>query len=187
VKNLKGTKSNGSLESGLAHVRRLRDRQEYDHAMAAVEQLIALWPGNPQLYTLLAALIQLQEKPSHKLENARKALEEAVAMDRNSPQAAVELGYYLDAVEDDPKAASRAFANGIATARRLLIDGLLGQARALTQLHKRDEAFRCLTEALYLADIARPVHQSSARDRTPGPFASKVEDLLSELFPKRSA
>ena len=50
-----------------------------------------------------------------------------------------ELGHFLDGVDDDPRAASKAYADGVAAARRLLIEGLIGQAKALLlrQIGKR--------------------------------------------------
>ena len=70
--------------------------------------------------------------------------------------AAIELGHFLDNVEDDPAAAAKAFGQGITAARHLLIEGLLGQAKSLIQLDKREEAVRCLVEAHQLADAERP-------------------------------
>src|SRR5262249_16041777 len=149
------------------------------------------------------------DQPVHDLGDARKALQQAVQLDENSPAALIELGYYLDNVEDDSQAASKAFSQGIAVARRLLIDALLGRTKALLQLKKRDEALKCLIEALHLANAeesslgtnrsskkrtdAGPdilLRDSSGRIRAvamKGPYAIKVEDLLQEFFPKRSA
>lgn len=183
--------------------RHWQDRQ-YDAALGGVEELLKSWPGNAHLYVIWASLVQLQEHPSHSLEEAKKALQQAAELDKKAPAAAIELGHYLDAVEDNPQAAVRAFAEGIGTARRLLIDGLLGQARALVQLDKRAEAFQCLLEALYLANRDHSARGDKPADATPdillrdpagqlrafqlkGPFAVKIEDLLLELFPKRSA
>jgi hypothetical protein len=197
-------KSLRSLKEGLAEVERHWDENDYDAALYEVEGLLESWPGNVGLHVLWASLVQLQDDPSHGLDEVKKALQQAVALDKTSPAAAIELRHYLDAVEDNPQAASKIFSDGITSARRLLIDGLLGQARALIQTNKRQEAFKCLMESLYLANIdagpdaakgARGTPDILLRDQAgqmlafqlKGPFAIKIDDLLQELFPKRSA
>jgi tetratricopeptide (TPR) repeat protein len=172
-----------SFQQRLSRVLRRWQAKQYDAALSDVEELLQAWPGNAQLCILWANLVQLQEDPTRSLEEAKQMLQQAIELDKNSPAGAVELGYFLDAVEDNPQAASKAFAEGIRSARRLLIDGLLGQARALLQLDKREEAFKCLTEAQYLA----PLHHPSEAGKASRPNASRIEDLLQELFPKRSA
>jgi tetratricopeptide (TPR) repeat protein len=193
-----------TFEQRLAKVLRQWRAEKYDLALSEVEKLMEAMPGNAQLHILWANLVQLQDKPTHTLDEAKKALQRADALDKNSPAAALELGHYLDAVKDDPKAASKAFSEGIQTARHLLIDGLLGQARALLQLEKREEALKCLMEALYLANMETSSARGKSAGAAPGvllrdptgsvlaiqlqgPFAMKIEDLLKELFPKRSA
>ncbi len=182
------------VEKVLRHWR----QEEYDVALRGVEVLLKSWPGNAYLYILWASLVQLQEEPSHSLEEAKTALERAVEVDKSSPAGAIELGYFLDAVEDNPNAAAKAFASGTFAARRLLIEGLAGQAKTLLQLNKREEAFRCLTEALYLANVhnSRGAEESAngapdvlLRDATghllalqvKGPFAATMDDLLKEF------
>jgi tetratricopeptide (TPR) repeat protein len=196
--------STRTFEQRLAKILRQRRARQYDLALSEVEKLLAFMPGNAQLHVLRACLIQLTDKPTHSLDEAKKALQRAAALDKTSPAAAVELGYYLDNVADDPEAASKVFAEGVQTARSLLIDSLIGHARALLQLEKREDALKCLMEALYLANMdsstARGKSAAAAPDvllRDPtgsvlaiqlkGPFAMKIEDLLQELFPKRSA
>ncbi len=121
----------------LALLSRLWEEKDYERALAEVEALRKTWPGNAHLLILWASLVQLQEKPKHELEEAKRALQQAVELDRGSPAAALELGAFLDNVEDDPQAAAKAYADGVATARQLLIEGLLGQAKAFRQLEKR--------------------------------------------------
>ena len=135
----------------LSTISRLWADKNYDTALAEVKSLLAIWPGNPHLHVLWASLVQLQEDPKHDLDEARRALEQAVELDRPSPAAAIELGHFLDNVEDDPQAASKVYAEGVEAARQLLIDGLVGQAKALRQLGKREKCLHCLLEVLHLA------------------------------------
>jgi tetratricopeptide (TPR) repeat protein len=174
-------KSTRSFKQKVAEVLRLRDDKQYDRALAVVEELQTIWPGNPQLYILWACLVQLQENAEHGLEEVKAALQEAIDLDKDSPAAAVELGYFLDNVKDNPQAASKVFVEAILAARRLLIDGLVGRTKALLQLNKRDEAVKCLMEAVYLAGV----DSSSKMRRANG--ATEIEDLLKEVALNRPA
>jgi lipopolysaccharide biosynthesis regulator YciM len=115
--------------------------------------------------------VQLQENPQYELDEAKHALQKAIELDKDSPAASIELGHYLDSVEDDPQAAIKAYGDGVATARRLLIDGLIGQAKAFKQLEKSDEFIHCLTEVLHL------IHFDSRSKRN----KAEVQEILSEL------
>ena len=162
-----------ALTKGLSDVKSLWQDGQHDRALKRVEELRTNWPGNAHLHVLSAQLVQLAEEPTQTLEDAKRTLQQAVELDKSSPAAAVELGHFLDSVEDDPQAAMKAYAQGIAAARHALIDGILGQAKSLVQLDKREDALRCLVEAFRLADGERSAKK--------GPFAGRIEDLLHEL------
>ena len=118
-------------------------------------------------------------------------------LDRSSPAAAIELGNFLDNVEDNPQAAAKAYAEGIACARQWLIEGLLGQAKALLQLHKREEVLACLLDILHLSrqETKSKKHRPNEReaeamlrlDQMRGPHAEQIQELLSEVSAQRSA
>jgi tetratricopeptide (TPR) repeat protein len=163
------------LSAALAHW----EDGQYDRALKRVEELRETWPGSAQLLVLWAKLVQLQEKPAHTLDDAKRALQQAIELDKQAPAAAIELGHFLDSVEDDPHAASKSFTQAITAARALLIEGLLGQAHSLIQLDKRDEAVRCLVEAHQLADAERSTKKN--------PYAGRIEELLTELGQMQSA
>jgi tetratricopeptide (TPR) repeat protein len=190
-----------SFKQGMSKVRRHWRARQFDLALGEVDGLLKSWPGSAYLHTLWAALVQLQDSPTHSLDEAKRALQRAMEIDESSPAAAIDLGHFLDAVEDDPQAASKPFSEGIVRARRLLMDGLLGQARALLQIGKRDEAMKCLMESLYLANIGQLGLAANGTNAVPdvlwrdpngqllalqlkGPFAMEVEDLLQEFFPR---
>jgi hypothetical protein len=135
---------------------------------------------------------------------AKQALQQAVDLDKGSPAAAIELGNFLDNVEDDPRAASKAYADGVAAARQLLLDGLIGQAKAFRQLNKREEFLHCLVEVLHLARFE--INQKRTKAEEPGgdilfellrshfhaiqhkgPHAEQIQDLLSDLVTNHSA
>jgi lipopolysaccharide biosynthesis regulator YciM len=149
-------------------------------------------------------LVQLQEHPKRALDDAKKALQHAVDLDKDSPAAAIELGHFLDNVEDDPHAASKAYAEGVATARQLLIDGLIGQAKVYRQLEKSSEFYRCLLELLHLTRFEGNSKSAKAKEsatdtiieslmgyfhaiQVKGPYAEQIHDLLSDVVADRSA
>jgi hypothetical protein len=107
-------------------------------------------------------------------------------------------------VEDNPQAAFRAYSEGVAAARRLLIEGLIGQTKTLLQLDRRREAQRCLLELLQLLAFEPSAGRSEGKDVAPdiifasatgqivaarlkGPFAAQIEELLNEVIATRSA
>jgi lipopolysaccharide biosynthesis regulator YciM len=188
----------------LSAVSRLWEDKEYDKALAEVESLLHSWPGNAHLHILWASLVQLQEKPKHELDEAKQALQQAVELDKGSPAAAIELGYFLDNVEDNPQAASKAYAEAVPAARRLLLDGLIGQAKVFQQLGKREEFLRCLVEVLQLARFETSPKKTRSDEsgadiifespkgqfhfiQLNGPHAEPIQDLLSEWIKNRSA
>jgi tetratricopeptide (TPR) repeat protein len=159
-----------TLKQRLSTVSRLWDEKDYDKALAEVETLLETWPGNPHLHVLRASLVQLQEEPKYDLGEAKQALQLAIELDKGSPAGFIELGHFLDNVEDDPQAAVKAYGEGVAAARHLLIDGLVGQAKAYRQLNRKEESLHCLMEVLHLARF----HLKDA-------YADEVQELLSDL------
>ncbi|MBL8797136.1 MAG: hypothetical protein JNM56_24760 [Planctomycetia bacterium] len=187
-----------ALKQKLSNVSRLWEDEDYDQALAEVETLLATWPGNPHLHVLKASLVQLQEEPKYELDEAKQSLQRAIELDRDSPTATIELGHFLDNVEDDPQAAVKAYAEGVAAARRLLIDGLIGQAKAYRQLEKQEDFIRCLLEILQLTSFEAGPKRNKAREHAEeivirsssghvvavqlkGPHAEQVQELLTEL------
>jgi len=122
----------------LALVTRLWEEQEFDKALVEVEAMLAAWSGNAHLHVLWASLVQLQEASAHELDEAKGALVKAVELDKGSPAAAIELAHYLDNVEDDPNAAAKAFGEGVAIARELLIEGLIQGKRIQSSKKSRN-------------------------------------------------
>ncbi len=187
-----------SFKQKLSHVHKLWEDEQYDEAVAKTEELRTACPGNANLLVIWASLVQLQEEPTHSLEEVRHALEQAVEFDEQSPAAAIELGRFLDSVEDNPQAASKIYADAVTSARRLLMDGLLAQARAFLQLDKQTEAISCLIEALHLTQMdskrkgkgkngskgpSKDQGSRALKFNLTGPFAPELEGLLSEVFP----
>lgn len=186
-----------TFKRSLGSIQSSRCGGDYDTAFREVEALLKSVPGNSRLHVLRAELIQLQDDPTASLDDAKRSLEDAIAFDDSSPAAAIELGHFLDAVEDDPKSASKVYSKAIAQARSLLIEALLGQARALLQLDKQDEAVHCVAELVRLSKDA-PVTKRGKAAGAPGiivrssdgqvsmldmegPYAGQIQDLIKEV------
>lgn len=185
-----------NFKRGLSAVFRHWEDGDYDAALAKVEFMLATWPGNARLHVLWASLVQLQEEPQHSLADAKEALQLAAILDEDSPAAAIELGQYLDNVEDDPQAAVKAYAQGVAAARRQLIEGLIGQAKAHRQLQQWEAFYRCLEEVLQLTRFSSKTNGAHALSgdvlirlspgnvdaiQLQGPYAEQIKELLCEL------
>jgi tetratricopeptide (TPR) repeat protein len=144
-------KSTTTFKRGVAKVRRDWQEGHYDVALKGVDRLLKDWPDNPQLLVMWADLIQLQEKtegPS--LDDAKAAYRRAVELEEEYPSALVELGHFLYALEDDPRSANKVYEKAIVACRRLLIEALLGKAKALHEIGGISEARACLDEAYML-------------------------------------
>jgi tetratricopeptide (TPR) repeat protein len=173
----------------LAAVSRLWEKGKYDAALDAVEALLREWPGNGHLHGLWAGLVQLQEDPAHSLEDVRHALDRAADLDPTSAAAEIERGHFLDAVEDDPRSAARAFGDAAALARAQLVEALIGQARALAQLGKKLDARRCLLEVLRHVESGSngKGHKTGNGVPAAGRVSPELEELLGEVFLGRTA
>ena len=120
----------------IARIKKLWKQERFDQAIRVVEGLRGEYSGNPQLLVLWASLVQLQEASNYTLDDACNALKEAVVLDATSPSAAIELGHFLDAVEDDPESAAKVFAQAAEMAHRQYIAALNGQVNAPRQLDR---------------------------------------------------
>jgi len=191
-------KSVKSYQQSINKVLRCWKNGEYKDALRLVDGLLAEWPGNARLHVLWANLVQLQDETEYTLTEAKQALIRATALDDDSPAGHLELGHFLNAVQDNPGEAAAAFSRAAEVARRQLIDALLGQAGALVELRSRDAAWKCLEEAIRLLNASSPGDEQDTEDgetdfairdtsgriievRLQGPFSDRVRDLLHEL------
>lgn len=181
---------NQTFKKALSRISQLSAANQHDAALKEVESLLKTWPGNPHAHVLWASFIQLQDKPSGTLDEVKKTLQEAIDLDKTSPAAVIELAHFLDAVEDEPKAAVKLYAEAIAQARHLLVEALIGQAKALLQLDKKAEALKCLVELLQLTGTAssgkgsKPANAGNGRlKNSMGKDAyAQIESLVQEVL-----
>ncbi len=192
-----------TLKRDLARVSRLWKQQRYDDALNEVEALLQRWPGNAHLHVLWASLVQLQESSRYELGEAKEALAKAVELDKGSPAAEIELAHFLDCVEDDPESASEVYDQAVKAARRLLLEGLIGQAKSFRQLNRREDFHRCLLEILLLSRFEKGYRKTRAAEsgidlifgsstgffqtlQWKGPYSQEIQDLLNEVVAEQS-
>ena len=147
----------------LAEVRAAHAAEDWESADAAVTSAFTCRPGNAHLLVLRGRLAQLGPGSEGGLDEIESTLREAVALDVESPAAAVELGHFLDAVRDDPTSAADTFGDAADRARELLAEALIGREQALRQIGRDDEANRCLAELTRL-DERTPDEKRRAAD-----------------------
>ena len=96
-------------------------------------------------------MIQLADHgPS--LNEARACLQRAVDLGDGTPNPHLELGHFTFAVADDAKASLNHFDHAFALSRRLLQDALVGKAKALAELDRREDPLACLAETYWFQD-----------------------------------
>jgi len=185
-----------AYKQGLAAVSRFWEYNDFPAALTKIEEMRGTWPGNSHLWILWASAVQLQEDTAHSLDDAKRALQVACEFDKTSPAGPIELGYFLDTVEDDPAAGAESFAAGAALARQLLCEALIGQAKTLLQLGKREDSLACLLEFLQVADhetkskrhkadwhfiLSLPALRTHVEGLN-GRFADRARELFEELL-----
>jgi tetratricopeptide (TPR) repeat protein len=166
-------KPTASFKRGVAQAKREWRAARYDRSLAVVSRLLEEWPDNPQLLTMWGDLVQLQStQTGPTLDEAKAALERAVELGEESPEAWKELGHFLSAVEDDALSASRCFDKAVALSKSTLAEALLAKADSLSELGRRDEALACLAEAYWLL---------SHNGKSAGAGGAEILDRLKEL------
>lgn len=170
-------RSKTSLKQGIAEAWRMWRRKQYDEALGLVDRLLETRRDNAQLLVMRAQLIQLQrdEDGSPTLDDAKADSNCAVTLDDQSPAALIELGYFLNAVEDHPEVASKYFRKAIDLCQKFLREALIGQADVLVDLGQRRAARDCLLKALWL-----DTHNGGA---VPEDMSSDLLERLQDLMP----
>jgi tetratricopeptide (TPR) repeat protein len=162
-----------SLTRGLATVRRDWRAGRYAEAFQQATRLLDLWPDNPHLLVLWSSLVQLQDSQAPPLKKAEAALERAAALDEESPEPWFELATFADAVSDDPSTATRHYEKAITLSKRFLVEALLGKAKALSQLDRKQEALACVAEAYGV----QHAHNGKMADTQTGDILERLEEL----------
>jgi tetratricopeptide (TPR) repeat protein len=141
-----------SLKRGVSKARRLWSEGRVDRALSEVERLLKVWPNNPHLLVMRAELIQLQDDVdgTPTLEDAKSDLELAAGLDEDSPEALIELGYFLFVNDDDAKEALKRFDKAVYLCVDLFTQALVGHAEALAELGQETKALSSLMMACSL-------------------------------------
>jgi tetratricopeptide (TPR) repeat protein len=165
-------KPTSSLTRGLAAVRRDWRAGRFIKALREVSRLLETWPDNPHLLVLWSNLVQLQDdEPTPSLEEAQAAQERASELDEESPETWLELANFVDAINDDPATAVKHYQKAIGLSKRLLVESLLGQAKALSELGQKQEALAFLAEAYNIQNVLNGK----------SPVGAHVDEILEQL------
>ena len=114
-----------------------------DEALAMAEQAVAQCPTCAKLWYLRGNLIQLGDAESkYELVDALRSYEQAIAVDPSCTEAYESIGFFYDAVMDDPRSAEPFFREALR--RSAGVDSFYGLARVLAELNRREEALSLL-------------------------------------------
>lgn len=108
-----------------------------------VEEALISCPRSAKLWCIRGDLIQLSEPDSgYTLNDALKSYEQAIASDPDCAEAYESIGYYYDAVMDDPQMALPPFRKAFSLDQG--VGTYLGLARVLAELNCTDEALNLI-------------------------------------------
>lgn len=111
--------------------------------LAVAEQAVTAFPDCAKLWCLRGDLIQLGTlEANYELEDILRSYEQALAVDPECAEAYESIGYFYDALMDDPQSAEPAFRKAISL--RAGADSYCGLARVLAELNRTEEALRLL-------------------------------------------
>lgn len=143
--------SRSSFSRGVAQVHRAWNSGKHRQALQLVDELLKSWPENPSLLVLRAELIQSADfDDAPPLNEAKDALVRAVELNPDAAEPRLELAHFLFAVEDNRKEAIKHFDEAQKICERQLRETLTAKAKALAELGRKEEALKCLAQALLL-------------------------------------
>ena len=132
---------------GIASIRQLGKREEFDAALALTRALLDRFPGCAALWMLSGRLMQLARNDDGPLEQIFQCFENAAALAPHDPECSIELGYFLYSVRDETEAGQEHFAAAAVKARELLREALTGQLKCAVERGNREAALEIIREA----------------------------------------
>jgi tetratricopeptide (TPR) repeat protein len=113
-------------------------------ALNLAEAAVAAYPSSTKLWCLRGDLIQLgTSEAGYELEDALRSYERALTVDPHCAEAYESIGYFYDALMDDPQSAEPSFRKAISLGAG--VDSYCGLARVLAELDRSEEALRLLS------------------------------------------
>ncbi|MEW6608953.1 MAG: hypothetical protein AB1414_16155 [bacterium] len=139
------------LKEKMEAIEILEKQEDFRKSLKEVQHLLTEFPYLTPLLVLKGELIQLldeEDSNQWKLEDAKEALEQAVAIDEKSIDALLELAFYSYAVEDNNEIALHLFEKSINMSRKFLEEAYGGKCKCLFETNRKEEALKCVKEAL---------------------------------------
>jgi tetratricopeptide (TPR) repeat protein len=111
--------------------------------LALAEKAVTEFPNSAKLWCIRGDLIQLgTSEAKYELNNALESYERAIAVDPSFAEAYESIGFFYDAVMDDPESAEPAFRKAIEFGAGQ--NSYYGLARVLAELNQMEEALKIL-------------------------------------------
>lgn len=143
-----------SYDRGLDEILALGQRKRYGEALAVVERLLSSFPYSPYLLVRKVILGHLhhgdQYHPGLTLEEMREGLEWASVLAPDYPQALIERGYFLYAVEDQSEQGLKQLQAAREQAESDLQEAAIGEAKCYLDLEQPAEAQAIIQRLLKL-------------------------------------
>jgi threonine dehydrogenase-like Zn-dependent dehydrogenase len=128
-------------------LRALMKQEKYDDVLGHIAEIRAAGFHDASLAVIEATAIQLGEGDAHRLEDAKLALEAAVAAEPDHADAAAELGWYRYNLDDDASGARAAFDAALDALRAQVTSVLVGLVRSIREAESDDAAIAFLAQA----------------------------------------
>lgn len=100
-----------------------------------IDEAVSLYPQSSALWCLCGDLLQLgEDDKKYELSDALSSYTKAIEIDPNYAEAYESIGYYYDAIDDDPEKAKGAFERAVELGAG--VDSYVGLARVMAELKK---------------------------------------------------
>ena len=96
----------------------------------------------PNLLVLKGRCIQLSECNEYSLEDAKESFYEALKIDEKSIEALIELGWYYNTIENNPKKALSIFNKAMLYSKQVFLDAIEGCAYSINETESVNNAIK---------------------------------------------
>jgi tetratricopeptide (TPR) repeat protein len=139
-----------TIKSTAQELKHLLAKGDFDKALGVLSEIEKTRPLTPHELVVRSRCNQLSSGTKiPPLEEAKKALQQALESDDEYVPAILDLAWYYHAVEDNPRKALPLFERAYELSRQNLIESITGKVEALEELESPKEAMRFFRNALH--------------------------------------